>query len=98
MEDKLSSFFLGASSSSVWLSFGVLALAALISLSLASIEKGSVLEMLLIGVGVTGVLFTWLSAQAHAHQRSSKFLVIAIFLVWPLSYWYLFREKWRAIT
>lgn len=98
MEGNFSAFFLSASKSSAWLAFGVVALFAAACLFFAPIEKGGFLEQALIGISVTGVMVTWLAAQANAYQRRRTKWVAVIFLLWPLSYWYLLSEKYREVT
>ncbi|WP_162925718.1 hypothetical protein [Isoalcanivorax indicus] len=98
MDDRFSAFFLRASRSPVWLALGILALVAILCFLFVPLENGSFFEKALMGFGVTGILFTWLAAQASAYQRKRTQWLVAVFLLWPLSYWYLLSEKYREIT
>ena len=98
MDDSFSLFFLAFSKSPRWLTLGVLALFGMGVLFSIPIEKNSIVEKLLIALSLTGILFTWIAAQANAYSKKKRSWLVAIFVVWPLAYWYLLRELYREIT
>ena len=94
MEDGLSLFLLKFSESKYWFLFGISALFIFVFASQnASFMQflnehwfGGILEVLC----VIGALSTWFAAQAHSYKNERFKLVVIIFLLWPISYLYLF--------
>lgn len=93
MEDKLSLFFLRYSLSKAWLLFGLGALVGFISAVFLPNDIDALSTTLwgkvLITYIVFGTILTWLAAQAYAYKNSHKKWLYSVFIIWPLSYWYL---------
>ena len=93
MDDGFSLFLLNFSESKCWFLFGI---SALLIFGFASQNAtfmtflnehwfGGILEALCI----IGALSTWFAAQAHSYKNKRFKLVVAIFLLWPISYLFL---------
>ena len=98
MEDKFSTFLLAYSKSMSGLVFGFISLVAVIAVMFLSVERGGLLIKFLIAFSLTGILLTWLAAQARAYSQKKRKWMVAIFFIWPLSYWFLFSEKYREFS
>jgi len=96
MDDRFSQFFLNYSESPKWLLCSVGALIVLVWLGFTQMTNAGEavfwLTKLAISFSVFGVMGAWLAAQEHATNGLQKRWRVAMFLLWPMAYFYLGRE------
>ena len=97
-DDQLSVLLIRSAPSLVW---NIVALGALLSFvvvflpqRLLDVPADSVIEKLLIGYAVIGVLWNALAALAHSSSSGAYGRGLLLFLFWPLAFAY----NWRAVV